>query len=188
MSDRKSRMFSAGEEPMKRTIVGGRPPSRGGDMSGIPRGIEVMLRKAKVDDAFREAFLADPMAAAKTIDLDLAETERAILSAVPAATLADMVDRIEVLEEHRSVFKGRTAAAMLSLVAATFAVGCSDPMIAPGGCVVRDDPVIEDEPAVGTSENTTHRVPFVVGADAWEDTESAAPVDPDEPETPEEPR
>lgn len=211
MSDRKSRMFSASGDSVKRTIVGGRPPARGGSMAGVPRGIEVLLRKAKVDSSFHDSFLADPVEAAKSIGLGLADSERAILSAVPASTLAAMVERIEVPEEHRSVFRGTAAAAMLSLVAATFAIGCSNPMVAPGGCVVRDDPVTEEEEAeeAGAKENAapdkaiiiaglmveeppgvkvSDDAPKVVFGLRVEDPPKELPETPDEPETPEESR
>jgi hypothetical protein len=118
-----------------RTIVGGRPPARPSISEDVPRGIEVLLRKAAVDGPFRERLLADFEGAARSIDLDLSAGERAVLGSVTPDALAAMIDRVEVPPEHRSIFKGRVAAAMLTIVAGT-AFACSPPGIAPGGCVV----------------------------------------------------
>ena len=125
MTDHKGRMFSP------RTIVGGRPPSRPTISDDVPRGIEVLLNKAAVDDGFRDLLLADPERAAESIDLDLSTGERAVLGSVPPATLSAMIARVEVPQEHRKVFRGRVAAAMLTIVAGT-AFACSPPGIAPG--------------------------------------------------------
>lgn len=140
MTDPKGRMFSP------RTIVGGRPPARPSISSDVPRGIEVLLRKASVDDEFRSRLLDDFGAAAESIGLDLAAGERAVLGSVTPETLSDMIARVEVPAEHRFVFKGRVAAAMLTIVAGT-AFACSPPGIAPGGCVVQPDEPRQEQPA-----------------------------------------
>jgi len=132
MTDSKGRMFSP------RTIVGGRPPARPSISSDVPRGIEVLLRKAAVDEAFRESLLADFESAAKSIDLKLSTGERAVFGSVTSEALSGMIARVEVPAEHHSVFKGRIAAAMLTIVAGT-AFACSPPGIAPGGCVVQPE-------------------------------------------------
>ncbi|MBN1421550.1 MAG: hypothetical protein JXP34_22445 [Planctomycetes bacterium] len=119
MDDPKGRMFSpkAREDEIRRTIVGVRPPEGAGALPPIPRGIEVLIKKASVDSGFRDLLLADREAAAREIGLDLAPSERAVLAAVPARELEAFVDRVRVPEEHRRVFLGRAAAAMLALVA-----------------------------------------------------------------------
>jgi len=118
MEDPKGRMFSpkGPEDEIRRTIVGVRPPEAAESLPPIPRGIEVLIKKASVDPAFRELLLADREAAAREIELDLAPSERAILAAVPAQDLEAFIDRVRVPEEHRRVFLGRAAAAMLALV------------------------------------------------------------------------
>ena len=83
----------------------------------FPRGIEVLLAKAKVDEEFRCVFFANPLAAASGIGLELTGSERAVLSTVPAGSLAAMVDRTTVRDEHRGAFRGRAAAAMLAALA-----------------------------------------------------------------------
>jgi hypothetical protein len=140
MTDQKGRMFS----PL--TIVGGRPPSRPTISDDVPRGIEVLIQKAAVDDEFRELLLTDYQAAAESIDLDLSDGEHAVLGSVPPATLSAMIARVEVPLEHRSVFKGRVAAAMLAIVAGT-TFACSPPGIAPGGCVVQPEEQTQEQSA-----------------------------------------
>ena len=129
-----------------RTIVGDRPPSRPTISDTVPRGIEVLLNKAAVDDGFRDLLLTDPEDAAASIDLDLSTGERAVLGSVPAATLSAMIARVEVPKEHRRVFRGRVAAAMLAIVAGT-TFACAPPGIAPGGCVVQPEEQRQEQPA-----------------------------------------
>ena len=40
-------------EAVRTTIVGGRPPGSGKPMGPIPRGVEVLIKKAAVDAEFR---------------------------------------------------------------------------------------------------------------------------------------
>ncbi len=140
MTDHKGRMLSP------RTIVGGRPPSRPTISDDVPRGIEVLLNKAAVDDGFRDLLLTDPAGAAESIALDLSGGEQAVLGSVSPATLSAMIARVEVPREHRKVFMGRVAAAMLTVVAGT-TYACSPPGIAPGGCVVQPEEPRQEQPA-----------------------------------------
>ncbi len=43
------------QEVVRTTIVGGRPPGSGQRLGPIPRGIEVLVRKASVDPEFKRA-------------------------------------------------------------------------------------------------------------------------------------
>jgi hypothetical protein len=79
----------------------------------VPRGIEVLLKKAAVDEAFKTVLLERPMAAAGAIGLKLGDTEATMLRAVPAAQLEDMVAHTEVPTAARPAFMGSDAAAML---------------------------------------------------------------------------
>jgi hypothetical protein len=45
------------QEAVFTTIVGGRPPGSDTRVGAIPRGVEVLLKKASVDPAFRELLL-----------------------------------------------------------------------------------------------------------------------------------
>ena len=44
-------------EAVRTTIVGGRPPGSGKEVGPIPRGIEVLVKKAAVDPAFKQILL-----------------------------------------------------------------------------------------------------------------------------------
>ena len=67
------------QESVRTTIVGGRPPGSGQPIGPIPRGIEILLKKAAVDTEFREILLDDPNQAAAAIELELEPVESAML-------------------------------------------------------------------------------------------------------------
>jgi hypothetical protein len=94
----------------------GRP---GGDRGTqpIPRGIEVLVKKASVDPAFRQALLEKRAAAAAEIGLELSATEAAMLDSVPRSQIEQIVQNTTVPDEHRRVFLGKIAAAMVALLA-----------------------------------------------------------------------
>jgi hypothetical protein len=129
----------------------------------VPRGIEVLIKKASVDPEFRALLLDRRADAASEIGLKLDPAERLMLAAVPSGQLETIIGQTTVPEEHRRVFLGRIAAAMLAAVGLT-AVGCSgDPGPAPAG-IAPDRP--HDEPE-------------------QPETPEAKPDTPDEPEKPE---
>jgi hypothetical protein len=93
---------------------------------GIPRGIEVLVKKASVDPEFRALFLERRAGAAGEIGLALEPAEAAMLAAVPAAQLEAIIARTAVPEEHRRAFLGKAAAAMLATLGLTVAApSCS---------------------------------------------------------------
>jgi hypothetical protein len=101
-----------------KTIVGGRStPCR--DSVGFPRGIEILLKKAKVDPRFRKLLLQDPVAASRSIELSLEDSEKKILLNTPGEVIEKMVESSFVPKHHVSTFMNARAAAMLSLVLAT---------------------------------------------------------------------
>ena len=104
---------------MRTTIVGGRPPGSGRGLGEIPRGIEVLVKKASVDAQFRRLLLEKRADAAGEIGLVLDPAEAAMISAVPAGQLETIIQRTTVPQEHRRAFLGRAAAAMLAALAAT---------------------------------------------------------------------
>ncbi len=60
------------EQPAVRTtIVGSRPPGPGKGIGEIPRGIEVLVKKASVDRVFRAKLLTERASAAGDIGLEL---------------------------------------------------------------------------------------------------------------------
>jgi hypothetical protein len=91
----------------------------------FPQGIEVLVKKASVDPEFKALLLAERAGAAEAIGLELEPAEAAMLAAVPAAQLETIIGRTSVPSEHRRVFLGKVAAAMLAAVALT-TPGCSD--------------------------------------------------------------
>lgn len=105
------------------TIVGGRPPGSGTDVGRIPRGIEVLIKKASVDEEFRAILLARRAEAAGEIALELADSEKAMLGSIPAAQLETIISRTKVKPQNRRIFLGKVAAAMLAAVGVG-AAGC----------------------------------------------------------------
>ena len=85
----------------------------------IPRGIEVLVKKASVDAAFKALLLADCPTAAARIGLELDAAEAALLRAVPQDQLEAIIERASVPEEHRRTFLGQAAAAMLTVLGLT---------------------------------------------------------------------
>jgi len=101
----------------------------------LPRGIEVLLKKASVDAEFRELLLADPNQAAASIELELQPVESAMLQTLPKEQLATVVDRTEVPLSHRRAFLGTVAATMLAFITGS---GQSPPhLLAQAGISVR---------------------------------------------------
>jgi hypothetical protein len=75
------------KEAVRTTIVGGRPPGNGRSTGAVPRGIEVLVKKAAVDLEFRELLLEQRGGAAAAIGLELDPAEAAMLSAIPREQL-----------------------------------------------------------------------------------------------------
>jgi hypothetical protein len=111
----------------KRTIVGGRPRRRGRTGATIPRGVEVLIKKASLDPRFCQLLLEQRAAAAREIELELTTAETAILNSVPEAQLQAMIDHIKVPDAQRRAFLGQLGAAMLAAVIA----GCTPPTETP---------------------------------------------------------
>ena len=105
------------------TIVGGRPTGSERRLGTIPRGLEVLVKKASVDPQFRELLFQKRAGAAATIALELDPAELAMLEIIPSEQLAQIVDQTLVPVEQRRVFLGQVAAAMLAVLAVGLA-GC----------------------------------------------------------------
>ena len=80
-------------EAVRTTIVGGRPPGSGQALGAIPKGIEVLVKKASVDAAFRDQLLAKRGEAAAEIGLTLTDSEAMMLKVIPEAHLLAIVGR-----------------------------------------------------------------------------------------------
>src|SRR5208283_2366807 len=103
-------------EAVRTTIVGGRPTGSGRGMGTIPRGVEVLLKKAAVDAEFRELLCEQRIRAAEAIGLELDAAESAMLNAIPREQLESIIAWTLVPVEQRRVFLGRMAAPMLALL------------------------------------------------------------------------
>lgn len=91
----------------------------------IPRGIEVLVKKASVDREFREALMERRADVAGDIGLELEPSEIAMLSTIPGDQLAAIIDRTDVAPDSRRAFLGKVASVMLAAVGTTI-LGCSD--------------------------------------------------------------
>jgi hypothetical protein len=89
----------------------------------VPRGIEVLVKKASVDAEFRELLFEKRGGAATAIGLELDPAESAMLSAIPQEQLAHIISQTVVPVEQRRVFLGRVASAMIAVLSAAVA-GC----------------------------------------------------------------
>ncbi|MHC4567658.1 MAG: hypothetical protein ACYTE3_18085 [Planctomycetota bacterium] len=98
------------------TIVGGRPPGSGTEVGAIPRGVEVLVKKASVDPEFRRLLLEKRGEAAREIDIELTDAEQGMLSSIPAEQLEKIIDNTKVKPEHRAVFLGAVGKLMLAVL------------------------------------------------------------------------
>ncbi len=110
------------QQAVRTTIVGGRPPGSGQPLSNVCRGWEVLVKKAAVDPAFKQLLLERRAGAAEEIGLQLDPAEVAMLTAATPEHLEAVIASVKVPEEHRRVFLGKTAAAMLAVLGAVAAV------------------------------------------------------------------
>jgi len=111
-------------EAVRTTIVGGRPSGSGRGTGTIPRGVEVLLKKAAVDAEFRELLCEKRIRAAEAIGLELDAAESAMLTAIPREQLKSVITQTLVPVEQRRVFLGRVAAPMLALLGVAV-TGCA---------------------------------------------------------------
>ncbi len=116
MDDNKKSERLKEQDAVFTTIVGGRPPGSGTKVGAIPRGIEVLIKKASVDPEFRRLLLEKRGEAAKEIELELTEAERNTLSSIPAEQLEKIIDNTKVRPEHRAIFLGNVGKLMLAAV------------------------------------------------------------------------
>ncbi len=99
----------------------------------IPRGIEVLVKKASVDPRFEKLLLQNRTEAARAIGLQLEPAEEMMLQAVPRDQLEAIIAQTVVPQSHRRAFLGTAAAAMLAVLGVDEAIARAEEMIAPGG-------------------------------------------------------
>ena len=131
-----------------RMIVGGRSSAYEG-LTKYPRGIEILLKKAKVDGGFQKLLLRNPLAAAASIELSLQENERKILANTPKAVLNSKIQNTFVPKQQVRTFLTRKAPAMAALLLATTVV-----LTAGGGEPVPEGVTADDMVQYETEEAT----------------------------------
>lgn len=89
----------------------------------IPRGLEVLLKKASVDAEFCALLLENRADAGATIGLDLDPAERAMLNAMPTEQLDAIIHQTRVPPQDRRIFLGKVASLMLAALG-TGVSGC----------------------------------------------------------------
>jgi acyl carrier protein len=93
----------------------------------VPRGIEVLIKKASVDPAFKSLLLDRRAEAADAIGLLLEPAEAMMLAATPRGQLESVIARADVPQAHRRAFLGRAAAAMLAALGVGAVALAKDP-------------------------------------------------------------
>ncbi len=125
------------QEAIVTTIVGGRPPGCGTKVGDIPRGIEVLVKKAAVDAEFKAVLIDLRADAAKAIDLALDPAEAAMLRAIPASQLEAIVSSTRVDAKLRPALLGKAAAVMIAALGAG-GIGCGPMTVDLDGDGLRD--------------------------------------------------
>jgi hypothetical protein len=118
------------------TIVGGRPPGSETKVGAIPRGVEVLVKKASVDAEFRKILIQKRGEAAHEIDLELTEAEKNMLSSISTEQLEKIIENTKVKPEHRAIFLGNVGKLMLVVVISVAVIGVTVPSL--GHRVSRD--------------------------------------------------
>ena len=90
----------------------------------LPRGIEVLVKKAAVDPEFKALLLEARAGAAGQIGLELAPEEAAMLAAIPASQLKAIISSTKVDGKARPAFLGRAAALMIAALGVGELAGC----------------------------------------------------------------
>jgi hypothetical protein len=117
---------NGGETPSPRTtIVGGRPPEADAALPPVPTGIQSLLRLASVDPKFRRQLLERRGEVAPAAKVRLNSTERAILAAIPAAQLEQMIDFLPPPPAGRHAFLRQTAATAVVLLGGAVLADCT---------------------------------------------------------------
>jgi len=148
------------QEAVRTTIVGGRPPGSGKPLGPIPRGIDVLVKKAAVDPSFRALLLSDRDRAADAIGLALHPAEAAMLAAVPRAQLETIIDRTRVPDEQRRAFLGKVAAAMLAVLGAGGELAAAGGLAVSGGAA---GGIMPDRPMPAPTGSRPDRPPVAEG-------------------------
>ncbi len=105
--------------------------------NAIPRGIEVLVKKASVDPDFKALLLAKRAGAAAEIGLELDPAESSMLNGIPASLLEGIIARTVVSPISRAAFLGKAAAVMLAALSTDLRAAEGPP---PPGGIAPDRP------------------------------------------------
>ena len=100
--------------------------------ASIPRGIEVLVKKAAVDPAFRALLLEKRAAAAESIGLRLDPTEVTMLASIPEAQLSAIIAGTKVAPGISKAFLGYAATVMLAALGCDAHTAGSDEVVTKG--------------------------------------------------------
>ncbi len=116
------------KQAAKTTIVGGQPPGNQRLLSEIPVGLEQLLAMAAASEEFAAILRNEPERALKASGLQLTDTERAVLHAIPGPMLDTMIGRVETAlpQPERRAFLERAGAALALLLGAGALAACKD--------------------------------------------------------------
>lgn len=144
-------------EVVKMATAGRRSAGGGQRIVTAPRGVEVLVKKAAVDEEFRGMLLAKRGAAAAAIGLELDPAEAAMLSTISEEHLARIIDQTVVPTEHRRVFLGKMAAAMLTAIGVGLVLTDEDVLAQGGGraALASPPPPRTDTPTTDTAPATS---------------------------------
>jgi hypothetical protein len=92
----------------------------------IPANIEKMLYRAAVDEAFKEALMADRKGTIAAHRISLTASESAILECVPDGTLLTMIEQIRPKMHGKRRFMRAVAVAAVTLATGTAGVACEE--------------------------------------------------------------
>jgi len=127
----------------------------------VPRGIEVLVKKAAVDAEFHALLIERRAEAAREIALELDPAEVAMLNSIPASLLEGIVARTTVAPVTRAAFLGKAAAVMLAALGTDLAI--ADGPAPPGG-IAPDVP--GPKPTGITADRPPARERFVLYAES----------------------
>ena len=97
------------EQSTRRTVQSG-----GNSTGRIPRGMEVLVKKAVVDPAFRSRLLEKRSAVAAEIQLVLTPAEKTMLDSIPTAQLETIIAKTKVHSKLAPILLTGTAAVILA--------------------------------------------------------------------------
>ncbi len=139
-----------GEDVIAGTTNAAATPREGGVIPRhIPRGLEVLIKKAAVDPAFKELLFEKRAEAAKAIGLKLTTEEEAMLAAVPLPQLEGIVAHTRISPKLRPAFLGYAAGTMLAALSAVSTACGGSPFEPPAPLGTRPGP---PAPPPGTAE------------------------------------